>query len=191
MILTVADVKLLLVQVMELCTGLPPGRVIYSGDGDSGPRPSEGLYCSMWWKRLEPLPQTAGAYSAIGDDMLQEMRNESLCEVQVDFWGKKAFDTAAIAIQKLQADARFFDLWRVIGYGGIDAVQDISAYFQGTVQGRAFFTLSFYACFGSEYPVEWFDTSHWQILPNNDKQKEEQFDYSKEIADEPKSRCMS
>lgn len=168
MILTPEDVKKLLASVLEGLTGLGSGRVIW--EASAGPRPSEGLYCSLWWKDLELLPQNGGDYAtseAPGPDkenpITQTLRNESWCTVQVSFWGPKAFETAVRTVQALQTGDRYFDLWKMLGYGGTDAIQDISAAFGGRIQGRCFFNLSFYACFGADYPVDWFDISQWAI----------------------------
>jgi hypothetical protein len=172
MILTPDDVKKLLVSVFEVVTGLGAGRVIW--ETEAGPRPPEGLYCSLWWKSFEPLPQNQGDYSdparnagaspnGRGALITQHLRNETWCTVQVSFWGPRAFATAAMAVGALQNDNRNFDLWRILGYGGVEAMQDISLPFRGRVQPRCFFDLSFYACFGADYPVDWFDTSQWTI----------------------------
>lgn len=195
MILTPDDTRKLLVSVFEAVTSLAPGRVIWETSG--GPRPSEGLYCSLWWKIFDPLPQNQGDYSdpdpeGRGELVTQYLRNETWCTVQVSFWGPKAFETAAMSVGKLQNDNRNFDLWRILGYGGVEAIQDISAPFRGTVQQRCFFDLSFYACFGADYPVDWFDISQWTIRQQDPPaaRDPEHFDYSKEIHNEPDTRCL-
>lgn len=187
--LTIAELKKLLVSTMELVAGLSPRRVIL--EGHNGPRPSSGLYCSLWFKDLDLLPQNVGDYTQpeqATDQAVQTLRHETYCTVQISFWGPKAFDATVAASQELHTDARWSDLWRVLGYGGTGPVQDISAAFGGQVQGRAFFDLSFYACFGTDYPVDWFDTSQWAVRYAG---QQEEFPYSKEIADEPKRCCVS
>ena len=198
MILTPENVKQLLVSTLEKITALPPGRVIR--ETEAGPRPSSGLYCTLWWKTFEPLPQNGGDYAenpqyeGQPDDydkthpIIQHLRNETWCEVQINFWGAGAFDLAVQTLQALQSDARWFDLWKVLGFGGVDAVQDISTAFRAQIQSRCFFTLSFYACFGGDYPAEWFDTSQWEIACSGQVQE---FEYSKEIKDDPDPRCLS
>lgn len=202
MILTPDNVKKLLVSVFESMTGLAPGRVIWETSG--GPRPSEGLYCSLWWKDFAPLPQNQGDYSdpdgtlppdpeGRGELITQHLRNETWCTVQVSFWGAKAFETAVATVGELQNDNRIFDLWRILGYGGVEAIQDISAPRGGKMQQRVFFDLSFYACFGADYPVDWFDISQWTIDfadPPGEREPEE-FTYSEEIHNEPYTRCLS
>lgn len=323
-LLSPSELKTLLVHVLETVTGLPPGRVIREGDGESDPRPNAGsvpnagfapnfgyptdsvntadatpapfadftphpgLYCSINWRSMELLPQNNGDYfpvqypsggsapeqaapegdaynasplqsansthpaypissdlnaseqttsepgvsdpsasdpnasapnasdpgasapnasdpsvpapsasdpSAASDsstsdsnasDMLQVLRNESWCEARISFWGPGAFEAAANAAFALQSDARRFDLWRLIGFGGVGPVEHTSAPFRGAVQGRAYFDLSFYACFGAAYPAEWFNTACWN-LPRSGHN--ETFATSKEIACEPKSHC--
>ena len=181
MILTPDKTKKLLVSVLEVITGLGSGRVIR--ETEAGPRPSEGLYCSLWWKDFELLPQNGGDYSDTmptdydkAQPIVQHLRHESWCTVQVSFWGPKAFEVAVMTMQALQADDRWFDLWKMLGYGGTGVIQDISTAFKGKIQGRCFFDLSFYACFGAEYPVEWFDISSWGIRFAG---KTEQFEYQK------------
>ena len=206
MILTPNDVKELLVGTLEKITGLPPGRVIR--ETEAGPRPSSsnagfennGLYCSLWWKTFEPLPQNGGDYSeapeheGLPEDydksrpIIQHLRHEAWCEVQVSFWGAGAFEMAVQTVQALQADARWFDLWRVLGFGGVDYIQDVSTAFRGQIQNRCFFTLSFYACFGADYPADWFDTAQWEIACSGQVQE---FEYSKEIHDDSDPCCLS
>jgi hypothetical protein len=174
--LTTKEVKKLLIAVLADITGLDPSRVIWEATG--GSRPSEGLYCSLWWRSFEPLAQNQGEYrdNDESDGLIQNLRNETLCAVQISFWGSNAFDTAAFTVGALQNDNRIFDLWRVLGYGGIDSIQDISTAFGGQIQKRCFFNLSFYACFGADYPVDWFDSSQWSIRSSG---HDNDFTYSK------------
>lgn len=172
MICTKESVSKLLVGVLERITGLGKGRVII--EGEAGPRPSEGLYCTLWWKDATPEPQNDGDFTDDGPEceydkshpLTQHLRNETYCTVQVSFWGKGAFEAALSAVSALQNAQRWFDLWRVLGYGGVDRVQDISAAFRGLLQGRAFFNLSFYACFGAAYPADWFDAVTLDVKAN-------------------------
>lgn len=172
MICTKDHIEKLLVGVLERITGLGKGRVLV--EDNTGPRPSDGLYCTLWWKDATPEPQNDGDFTDDGPEcdydkshpLTQHLRNETYCTVQVSFWGKGAFEMALSAVSALQNAERWFDLWRVLGYGGVDRVQDISAAFRGLVQGRAFFNLTFYACFGAEYPSDWFDTMTLEIESN-------------------------
>lgn len=166
MILTTRDIKDLLVEVMERITGLKDRVVI---ETETGPRPGEGLYCSLWFKGFEPLPQNVGDYRTEADEdgeslsMVQHLRNETYCTVQVTFRGTGAFEAATASIGWLQMDGRNFDLWKILGFGGVDALQEISMQYQGRIEPRCFFDLSFYACLGADYPVDWFDTSIWHV----------------------------
>ena len=140
---------------------------------------------------LPPTPQSATApaptpASAPAPGLFQALRHESWCEVRISFWGPGAFEAALTAAGALQSDARWFDLWRLIGFGGVGPIEHTSAPFRGRVQGRACFDLSFYACLGAAYPAEWFDTARWD-LPRPGRH--ETFNTSKEIACEPKSHC--
>jgi hypothetical protein len=166
-ILTPAIVQTLLVTTMQSITGLAPGRVIV--ETEAGPRPSSGLYCSLYWKRIQPLAQNEGSYRTDeSGDYLQYLNNESYCSVQVNFWGPGAMQAAAYAAGALQDDSRNFDLWRPLGYGGVGDIQDISTSFGGKIQQRVFFDLEFYACLGAEYPADFFSSSQWrEALPLN------------------------
>ena len=199
MILTVKEVQKLLIKVHEQSTGLDSGRVIFEGEG---PRPPDGCYCSLWWKEIEPLPENSGSYS--GQDkpsdydktepLTLNLRNEAWCTVQVSFWGPDAMDTAVRSMQALNSDARWFDLWRVLGYGGVSRIQNISAQFRGKIQPRLFYDLTFYACFGTQFPADWFDSSQWQLgLRAGDVNNPEtqEFEYSKEIRDDQDPCCLS
>lgn len=194
MICTKEHIEKLLVGILERVTGLAKGRVII--EGKDGPRPPDGLYCTLWWKDAIPEPQNEGDFTYDGPEceydksppITQHLRNESYCTVQISFWGAGAFDMALATVAALQNAQRWFDLWRVLGYGGVDRVQDISAAFRGRIQGRSFFNLSFYACFGTSFPADWFDSAAWEIAAQGTT---DHFDYSKEIHDAPDPRCLS
>lgn len=194
-------VRKLLVDVMQAITGYKVGRVLVETKADR--RPQDGSpYCTLWFKNSEPLVQNDGDYYIDTPDYssdvngVQVLDNETLVTVQINFWGDGAYDEALKACQTLQNAQRFFDLWRVIGYAGIDSVQDISVQYGAKIQQRAYFNFDFYVCYGRMYPLEYFKISQWQITepehtdPAGEEYTEE-FEYSKEAADVPDSRCMS
>lgn len=176
MILTTEDLENLLVAVLERVTGLGPGRVLLGG-GNAGPRSTDDLYCSLWWRGIEPLRQNHGAYRGIHGPsnpdnpdnpdqsglITQILDNPAWCDMRVRFQGPGAMRTAVATAGWLQNDDRWFDLWRLVGFGGVNAVMDDGAPFGGHMQSRASFDLSFYAGFGAEYPVAWFDVSQWTV----------------------------
>lgn len=145
-----------LVAVFEDITGFDKGRVLRENYNDR--RPSGGLYCTLWLKSAEPLPQNDGDFEIdeITGDMEQTLRNETYFTVQVSFWGSRAYEAALSAVSALQNSQRWADLWRIIGFAGIDRVQDISTAYLGKIQPRAFFNFNFYVCLGAKYPADWF-----------------------------------
>ena len=164
-ILTTQNIKELLADVLENITGLESGRVIWEDSAD--PRPTEGLYCSLCWKEFEPLPQNVGEYRDDPDPLIQTLRNETWCSVQISFCGLGAFDLAAASVGALQNDNRNFDLWRLLGYAGIDSVEDCGADSPADLKPCFCFTFSFYACFEADYPADWFEVSKWDLhLPD-------------------------
>lgn len=174
--ITPKAVRKLFADVLKAITGLSEGRVIIETKADR--RPPEGLYCSLWFKSMTPLPQNDGDFEydpdyGIDDPLNQILDNETLCTVQINFWGDDAYDKAAETMQALQSGARFADLWRIIGFAGIDAVQDISTQYGAKIQQRAFFNLDFYVCFGRAYPIDYFNVSQWMIsLPEKPYREE-------------------
>jgi hypothetical protein len=84
----------------------------------------------------------------------------------------------------MQNIMRFADLWRGIGYAGIDSVQDISTQYGAKIQQRAYFNFDFYVYFGRSYPVDYFKLSSWRQVLRTQNNYQEQWDYPKEAADE-------
>jgi len=162
---TPASVRKLLVETMETIACLKPGRVLVEGKTDH--RPSEGLYCTLWFKRARPEAYNdAEEYEDIyNPDVFHErLRNETLVEVQVSFWGDGAQDAALETVSRLHRSAREKDLWRVIGFAGVDSVQDIPSVYEGQIRQRALFNLQFYVCYGRRYPAECFDVSNIAVV---------------------------
>lgn len=163
--ITAPRVRKLFVEATETLTGYERGRVLIETYTDR--RPADGKpYCTLWFKNLEPLPVNVGDwyFSDVEEgDAIQIIDNESLCVIQFSFWGPDAYGEAVSFMQTLHAQRRFHDLWRIVGFAGIDSVQDISTQYGGKIQQRAFFDLSYYVCLGRALPADWFDTSRWLI----------------------------
>ena len=166
-----------LVRVFEAITGLGEGRVLRENYNDR--RPKGGLYCTLWFKNASPLQQNDGDFEIDEEsgELIQTLRNETLFTAQVSFWGPLAYEAALSAASALQNSERWADLWRIIGYAGIDDVQDISTAYLGQVQPRAFFNFNFYVCLGVKYSSGWFDKSKWRI-------KEPEHNYTEDFISE-------
>lgn len=170
------QVRKLLVDVMQRVTALPNGRVLIETKADR--RPSEGLYCTLWFKELTPLVQNDGDFEYNTDEpttelITQTLDHESLCTVQLTMWGDDAYDRVTDAMQALQNAQRQFDLWQILGFAGFDSVQDISVQYGAKIQQRAFVNLHYYACLGKKYPSDWFDVSQWEMnLPAKNYKEE-------------------
>lgn len=168
------SIRKLFVETTEALTGYARGRVLIETMTDR--RPSEGApYCTLWFKNLEPLVMNVGDfyYGDDTEDAVQVLDNESHCTVQFSFWGVGAYNEATRFMQTLHAQRRFHDLWRIVGFAGIDSVQDISTQFGAKVQQRAYFNLDFYACLGRALPSDWFNVSQWGIALPDKPYKEE------------------
>lgn len=158
-----------LVAVFETITGLGEGRVLRENYNDR--RPPGGLYCTLWLKSAEPLQQNDGDFEIdeTTGEVRQTLRNETYFTMQVSFWGPQAYEAALSAASALQNAQRWADLWRIIGFAGIDRVQDISTAYLGKIQPRAFFNFSFYVCLGALYPADWFTKFTLRLnLPEHD-----------------------
>ncbi len=160
--ITMAIIRKMFVEVIEQLTGYTRGRVLVETMADR--RPVDGKpYCTLWFKNLEPLTYSEGDWQLDTDEPIQYQDNETLAMLQISFWGDDAFSEAYRLSQLFHAAARQFDLWRVVGYAGIDQVQDISTSYGAKIQQRAFFNLSFYVCLGRKIPADYFDKSQWGI----------------------------
>ncbi len=163
---TPLEVEKLLVATIEGIMGMP-GRVFVQTE--MGPRPPEGLYATIWFRDTQLLNQSQGYWEFPSKTKIrpavQKLANPSLVTVQVSFWGAEAYHKAIELTHGLQNAQRFFDLWRPLGYAGVDPVQDISTAFEGRIQQRAFFNFRFYVLYGAEYPGDWFNTSRWNLRP--------------------------
>ena len=157
---TPASVRKLLVETIEAITGLASGRVLIEGVSDK--RPSEGLYCTLWFKSARPEMYNDPYFDPeTGDEYLD---NETLVEVQASFWGDGARDMALETVSQLSRSERERDLWMVIGFAGVDSVEDIPSVSMGQIRQRAIFNFKFYVCYGRRYPAECFDTSNISVV---------------------------
>lgn len=160
-------VQKLLQEVTCAMTGYDADHVLIETKADRRPQDTKP-FASLWFKNAEPLRQDQGDIyidqdAPDSEDGIQVLDNETLFTVQFNFWGRGAYSTALSVVSALQNARRFFDLWRLIGFAGIDAVQDISAVYGAQVQQRAYFNCDFYACFGRKYPVDWYKVSQWEL----------------------------
>lgn len=130
-------------------------------------RPIDGLYVTLWWKRQEPLMQVASdadfSYNEETGTATNYLPNETYATLQITCRGPNAYNVCSELRYSLYDPARYFDLFRVIGFGGAGTVEDLSASYGGRIQQRAFIDVSFYCCFGRSYPADWFDKSQWAI----------------------------
>ena len=179
-------VRKLLVETTERLTGYERGRVLVETKTDR--RPADGNpYVTIWFKSLEPLSVNEGNVYIDEEEQHQVIDNESFCTVQFNFWGDDAYTEALKFMQSLHARQREFDLWQILGFSGIDSVQDISQQYGGKIQQRAFFNLSFYVLLGRVFPVEWFNISQWIIETQNHA---EQWELKKGDRENDKSGCL-
>lgn len=192
--ITPQAVRKLLVDTLQAMTGYAAGRVLIETKADRRPQ-DKAPYCTLWFKNAEPLVQNDGDFyyddSDDTADGLQVLDNETLVTVQINFWGDDAYGEAMSAAQALQNAQRNFDLWRIIGFAGIDGVQDISVQYGAKIQQRAYFNLNFYVCYGRSYPIYWFNVTDWRMKSPAQNNYSEEWQYSKEAVDEPDPRCMS
>lgn len=190
------SVQTLLQQVVCAITGYTADHVLIESKADRRPQDTKP-YATLYMKRFEPLKQDVGDYyidqdAPVAEDGTQVLDNETLFTVQFNFWGRGAVSTAMSVVSALQNGQRFFDIWKIIGFAGIDSVQDISAAYGAQIQQRAFFDCDFYACFGKAYPLDWYKVAQVELqLP--DKEFTENFTIDGEDADYGGSKpgCMS
>ena len=156
------DVIALLAPIMERIANLAADRVISNG----GPRPAEGPYVWLDWSEITVMPQNHGDY----DDedppsrLFQTLRNECEGVIRIGFYGERAFDAAVMAWGWLDSDQRVFDLWKEpLGYGGIEKIRSRPEKRGAAEQPRAYFDLKLNLAFESVYPVDFFESSQWQL----------------------------
>lgn len=164
--LTMSAINLLLQDVINKVLNWKPEEARVQVETQTGTRPANAPYVTLWWRRVDPLMQTIGTFVMPDDpkdDAVEHLRNESLCEIQITARGPQALAYAAQIRFALESAARQFDLYKVIGFAGCTEIQVFSAPYNGAIQQRAMFNLSFYAMFNREFPADWFDASQWQI----------------------------
>ncbi len=157
-------VKNLLRAFIEHVTGTPADYILV--ETRTRPRPPDDkAYVTLYWKDQDLLPQFEGEFIAPEDesDGQEYNENDAHCTVRITVRGKNAYNTASELRYALDSSQRQFDLYNVIGFSGTSGVTDLSAVYGGQVQQRAFVELSFYACFGRMYSLEWFNSVPWLI----------------------------
>lgn len=164
--LTVQSINLLLQDVINKVLNWKPEEARVQVETQTGTRPGNSPYVTLWWRRIDPLFQTVGTYTMptdAVDDGVERLDNESLCEIQITARGPQALAYATQIRFALESNARWFDLYKLLGFAGCSEIQVFSAPYNGAIQQRAMFNLSFYAMFNREYPLDWFDSSQWVI----------------------------
>lgn len=171
---TPSSVRKLLVETFEAITGLQSGRVLIEGMNDR--RPSEGLYCTLWFREARPEDHNVIDFLEDSESGVpyERLLNQMIETVQVSFWGRGARDMAIETLSRLDMTDRFCDLWRIIGFAGIDSLQDIPTGSMGQMRERSLFNLRFYVCYGRKYPAKWFEVEEMDVVwvrPGNDEIK--------------------
>lgn len=164
---TLRDLEDLFVSVLGAIT---EERVII--EDASGPQP-DGPYVSLRLESLRP--------NSFNERRLVERESDGelveyaaylvYCALKVSFWGQDACNRAARCQMQMSAAGRFFDLWRVIGFGGCDPVRRASAEDLGKIQERADFVFNFHANLDAVYhdPEHFADSRFDLQLPANRK----------------------
>ena len=140
--------------------------VLIRGDMDARP---EGPHCVIAFIKADPLEHDVNEFPEDGEGAsLEELaREETLCSVEIRFHGRYAMDRALRCTGILRNNRRNFDLWRILGFAGLDPVKSKSPRFFEAQEERARFRINFYADFGARYPADWFSSSKWELeLPD-------------------------
>lgn len=142
--------------------------------------PTQGVtpdnqYCTVRLADDEPYQYEISDYSLdIPTGQLERNQvSETRVTVEIQAFGKGAFDKLKGVIADLKNDARFYGalndpdlelrflnapLWQFLGFSGHDSVQDISIPFMGKTQPRAVTTVYFYALWQKANPVQAVDS---------------------------------
>lgn len=151
--------------------GQDEGRVLV--ETRAGIRPPKGFYIGIWWQSVEPLPDYTGDaeyYENDADNTLIEKRF-LISKVNVRFtgYGELAYQKMLKIRVAIDSDARFADLWQIIGFAGTSEIQDISTEWQGVMHQRAYFDLYFYASLGEEFNSDYFTKGSFNINNGGDE----------------------
>ena len=173
-VLTLAEVRKILVDVFTKISGLEDGRVLIETKADR--RPSDGKpYITLWTKNVEYYCENDGFFTFpegipsehTEEAAIQYMDHEVLITVQVSVWGDGAQDIAGSLVGHLQNSNRWADLWKLFGFSNTGPLQDLSLTYGAKIQQRALFNFDFYAHLGQTYDVDWFYNSQWDLaLPS-------------------------
>lgn len=157
-LLTVDSINALLRAVVIKSLNLSESHVII--ETRNRPRPyDDGLYVTIFWVTQDLLVQGSGDFLYPDNGLsegTQALRNDAFCTVRILTRGTNAYNAASLLRQAFDSADRQWDLYHVVGFAGIESIQDISVNFGGQIQQTAFFDFSFYVCFGAEYSIPWF-----------------------------------
>lgn len=167
--------------------------VLIRSDMDAQP---EGPYCVIAFVKADPLDHDVEYFpeDEEGVHLVELAREETLCALEISFQGKYAMDRALRCTGFLRNNQRSFDLWRILGFAGLDAVESKGSPYHGKLRERASFRVNFYTAFGAYYPADWFSASQWGLsLPekphHEDLQIPSEFSESNPIL-QPSLYCM-
>lgn len=156
--ITITAIENLFQEVVTAVTGEPC--II---EPANGPQPAK-RFCSLDIKTADPMDhRVADFIETDTGDLAERARNETRLSMAAAFWGKEAMTRATSCMHALQSYQRVFDLWRLLGFSGVDPVQATGSAYLGKIQDRAQFTIYFYAALGALYPADWFTASRWGL----------------------------
>lgn len=146
------------------------GRVLV--ETRAGIRPTKGFYVGIWWQSIEALPDYTGDaeyYENIDEELIERRHFMSKVNIRLTGYGELAYQKMLILRVALDSDARFTDLWQIIGFAGTSEVQDISTEWQGVIHQRAYFDFYFYACLGNDFNADYFTKGKFNINNSGDE----------------------
>lgn len=126
-----------------------------------GPVPTQP-YVTIDISLVDPLPHDTLITNQAGT--AQTVRGLSLVDVTVDVWhGDDARQVASRLKNSLQADARFTDLWAIVGKGAVGDLRRLDTEYEGRRRRHTQFVMTVYANINDDFNTECFTDFNIEI----------------------------
>lgn len=154
--ITHATLEALFIHTLSKISGIPVTR--WRVGTRAGTRPTEGLFGVITWKRTEPLKQLEDPeFTQDGDnDPTFTDLNACYCTLEIKVLGENSRNVLSEIMFGLQSINRTWDIWNVVGFGGVTEIQNASTPLGGRIQEWSVMDVSFYVNFERTYLAEYF-----------------------------------
>lgn len=148
---TIENVKQLFRNAVETATGW----TTVFGPAN-GPTPAN-QYCLVTLKDIETKERDVIKMVETTENFVEHQRQESTLTFEVQTRGNGAMNAMHNVVAYLDSSLREIDLWKTLGSGGHDSIQNISTYVNGKIQPVAVMNVYIHATLNKQNVIEYMN----------------------------------